>query len=201
MPKIDTLTLGAYQTNCYIVRAEGASTCAIVDPGYEPEAVLAYCRTLGLTPEVILLTHGHFDHVGGVKEIRKATDCRVCLCAEDLRLPIGLTGGPLEPTDLIEDGDTILAAGLSFTVLQTPGHTAGSCCYVTEGAMFAGDTLFQGACGRVDLPTGSWGDMMSSLKRLYETDYEGPVYPGHGSKTNMASERRWNPYMQEAVKR
>ncbi len=67
--------------------------------------------------------------------------------------------------------------------------------------MFAGDTLFQGACGRVDLPTGSWGDMMDSLKRLYGLDFEGSVYPGHGSNTNMASERRWNPYMQEAVKR
>lgn len=200
MPIIDTLTLGDYQTNCYIVRAEGSGSCAVVDPGYEAKAVLAFCRAKGLTIEGILLTHGHFDHVGAVKEIRKETGCRVYLCADDFRMPMGLTAGPLEPTDTPEDGDEITLAGLTFTVLHTPGHTAGSVCYVTEEAMFSGDTLFRDACGRVDLPTGSWTAMLSSLKRLYESGYEGPVYPGHGEATDMAAERRWNPYMREAVK-
>lgn len=200
MLHIDTLPLGDYQTNCYIVRAEGSGSCVVVDPGYEAPGVMAFCRAHGLTIEAILLTHGHFDHVGAVKEIRRETGCRVYLCADDFRLPQGLTAGPLEPTDTPEDGDIIRAAGAEFEVLHTPGHTAGSLCYRCENHLFAGDTLFREACGRVDLPTGSWRDMLQSLRRLGKMEFEGSVYPGHGEKTTMGHERRWNPYMQEALK-
>ena len=199
MIQIDTLTVGSYETNCYIVRAAGSSTCVVIDPGYEPRAVWGQIQALGLEIQAILLTHGHFDHVGGVKALQKEARCPVYLHPADLTLPESLTAGPLEPTNLLEDGQTLELAGLSLRVLSTPGHTPGSVCYVAEEALFSGDTLFCRSCGRTDLPGGSWPEMEGSLKRLGALDYHGPVYPGHGPATHMDRERAYNPYLQEAM--
>ena len=195
MINIRTLPLGAYQTNCYLVWDEDSQTCVVIDPGYNPEIVLAEAKLLGKEIAAILLTHGHFDHVGGVKELAAETDCKVYLCPEDLALPPQMTAGPLYYTDTYGEGDFVEVAGLSFKVLHTPGHTPGSVCLMCENVIFSGDTLFWGSCGRTDLPGGSWATIQKSLKRLAALSGDYDVYPGHGDATKLSFERNFNPYM------
>ena len=196
MLKMKSLALGAYQTNCYLVWDENSPTCVVIDPGYDGETVLLETKRLGKTIEAILLTHGHFDHVGAVRDIAAETGCKVYLCEADLAMPAQLTAGPLYYTDLYGEGDTLTLAGLSFQVLHTPGPTPGSVCLKCEDSIFSGDTLFWGSCGRTDLPGGSWTTIQKSLKRLAAVEGDYKVYPGHGDSTNLAFERKFNPYMQ-----
>ena len=195
MLKLHALALGNYQTNCYIVHEENAKTCVILDPGYQAEDILRELQGLGLTLEAILLTHGHFDHVGAVKTLAAETDCRVYLHRDELTLPEQFTAGPLFYTDLYEKGSLSLA-GLNFRVLHTPGHTPGSVSLICEKHLFSGDTLFAGSCGRTDLPGGDWTTIRKSLLRLRELEGEYAVHPGHGESTTLALERQYNPYMQ-----
>ena len=195
MLKIHALTLGAYQTNCYIIHEEHSKTCCVIDPGYTPDYVLHYIEKQGLTVEAILLTHGHFDHVGGVKNLAADTGCKVYLCAKDLSMPPMVTDGPLYHTDTYGEGTQLHLAGLDISVIHTPGHTPGSVCLLCENAMFSGDTLFEGSCGRTDLPGGSWSTIQASLARLARLEQNYTVYPGHGGATTLAAEKRYNPYM------
>lgn len=195
MPNIYPMILGDYQTNCYLVWGGDSDTCVVIDPGYAPEQVLARAESLGKRIEAILLTHGHFDHVGGVRGIAAETDCDVYLCKLDRTMPPQLTAGPLHFTHTYEEGDTVQAAGLTFRVLHTPGHTPGSVCLAAEDALFSGDTLFAGSCGRTDLPGGSWEEITHSLDRLSRLPGAFTVYPGHGEFTTLDRERQFNPYM------
>ena len=192
---IDTLPLGDYQTNCYIVRREDSRKALILDPGYEPEIILSFLEENHLTPEAIALTHGHFDHVGAVKELAAETGCRVYLNEKDLAMPPMMTAGPLFYTDTYAEGDQLTLAEIPVTVLETPGHTPGSVCLLTENTLFSGDTLFAGSCGRTDLPGGSWEQMQSSLKRLAGIEANLWVLPGHGESTMLESEKKYNPYL------
>ena len=124
--KVYSLMLGSYQTNCYLA-ADDDGVCAVIDPGYTPERVLEAAQRYGLTIRAVLLTHGHFDHVGGVRGVAEAARCPVWLCEADTVLPERLTAGPLYYTDTYADGDTVEVGSLRFTVLETPGHTPGSC--------------------------------------------------------------------------
>ena len=196
MLKIHTLPLGSYQTNCYIIHEEASKTCCVIDPGYTPEVVLDKVASLGLTVEAILLTHGHFDHVGGVKEIASETGCDVYLCADDLAMPPMMTAGKLYYTKTYEEGTQLSLAGLDIHVIHTPGHTPGSVCLMCENTIFSGDTLFWGSCGRTDLPGGSWATIKVSLARLRDLKGDYEVYPGHGDFTTLSFERKMNPYMQ-----
>ena len=191
--EIDTLTLGLYQTNCYIVTAVPGQ-CVVIDPGYEPETIDSFLLRRGLRPEAILLTHGHFDHVGGVMALVKKYGCPVYLSPEDLKLPPYLTL-PVGATQDVAEGMTLFLAGTAFQVLAVPGHTDGSVCYRAENALFCGDTLFRGACGRTDLPGGNAAKMLASMKRLRELDFDGAFYPGHGPAGTLEQERRENPYL------
>ena len=199
--KIHTLPLGAYQTNTYIVENEGH--CVIIDPGYEADTIAAFLAKHVLTTDAILLTHGHFDHVGAVETIVKETGCALWMSQRDWSQKRNLLTAKLYPiancgfveVQFCEDGEVICAAGLTFTVMETPGHTWGSVCYLCGDAMFSGDTLFAGSCGRTDLPGGDWDTIALSLKRLSELDANYTVYPGHGNSTTLAAEKQYNPYM------
>ena len=193
MVSFDTLPLGAYQTNCYILKNEGKAL--VIDPGYEPETVLAYLRRENLTLEAILLTHGHFDHVGAVKQLAARTQCKIYIHPAEDSMPTMLTAGKLLYTHTYDEGDVLELAGLSLRVLHTPGHTPGSVCLLCQDVLFSGDTLFAGSCGRTDLPGGNWATIRKSLARLasFESNYW--VRPGHGESTTLAEEKRYNPYM------
>ena len=195
MLQIHTLAVGAYETNCYILYTDAGSECLVIDPGYEPETILNAVKKLGKTVSAILLTHGHFDHVGGVREIFSQTDCDIYLCPADCKMPEMMTAGPLCYTCSYADGDTLHLAGLTLQVLHTPGHTPGSVCLICENALFAGDTLFAGSCGRTDLPCGDWETLASSLAKLKALPGDYTVYPGHGEATTLSLEKAYNPYL------
>ena len=190
-----TLPLGSYQTNCYIAWAEDADSCVVIDPGYEPETVLAEVIRLGKSVAAILLTHGHFDHVGGVRWLAMETDCPVYLHLQELTLPESFTDGPLTYTQGYGEGDVLELAGLRLRVLHTPGHTPGSVCLLCEDTIFSGDTLFMDSCGRTDFPGGNGGEMRKSLRRLAALEGDCQVLPGHGPATKLSEERKYNPYM------
>ena len=191
--KITTLPLGMLQTNCYIV--EEGDRCLVIDPGDEAGKVLAFLEKRSLTLEAILLTHGHFDHVGAVKSLAADTDCRVFLCDRELSLPGAMTNGPLYYTDTYGEGDTLTLAGMTFAVLHTPGHTPGSVCLLFGDTLFSGDTLFAGSCGRTDFPGSNPADMRLSLTRLAGLDDQITILPGHGESSTIAQEKRYNPYL------
>ena len=198
---IHTLPLGAYQTNTYILENEGR--CVIIDPGYAPDTILRFLAQRDLTADAIMLTHGHFDHVGAVEKILEATGCRLWLSKKDWLQdadPATSAFYPIANRELSNmrfyaEGNEISAAGMTFTVLETPGHTPGSVCLLTENVLFTGDTLFAGSCGRTDLPGGSWTTIQNSLRRLSALDDALRVYPGHGDSTTLAAEKQYNPYM------
>ena len=195
MLTIDTLPLGDYQTNCYIVRPEGAKECLVIDPGYEPEIILSFLKEKGLRLSVIALTHCHFDHVGAVRDLAAETGCKVYLNAKELALPPMLTAGPLYYTDTYADGSRVTLAGMETQVLENPGHTPGSVCLLIEDHMFAGDTLFAGSCGRTDLPGGDARAMRDSLRRLAKLESNYSVHPGHGPSSTLDREKQTNPYL------
>ena len=194
MLQIKTLPLGLYQTNTYIIASAASKTCCVIDPGYEAETILDYLDESGLQLEAILLTHGHFDHVGAVKDLVAETGCRVYIHPEDLSLPPMFTAGRIYYTHTYTEGSQLDLAGLSIHVLHTPGHTPGSVCLLTENVLFSGDTLFAGSCGRTDIG-GSWPVIQASLKRLQTIEADFTVYPGHGESTTLAREKKYNPYM------
>lgn len=193
--EITALTLGDYMTNCYLLRREDSDRCLIVDPGYEAGKILKVLEEKQLQPEAILLTHGHFDHVGAVRELFSETDCDVYISEADLSLPPMITNGRLFYTHTYPASGALTLAGLTFWVLPTPGHTPGSVCLLAGDTMFSGDTLFRGSCGRTDLPGGSWEQMLASLKTLASLPGDYRVLPGHGEETTLAWERTHNPYL------
>lgn len=189
----ETFPLGDYQTNCYLVRQAGQTQCVLIDPGYAADFLLDTLNAKELELSAIALTHGHFDHVGAVRDLAAETGCRVYLSGDELSLPPAITAGMLCYTDLYTDRFT--AAGIPFTVLKTPGHTPGSVCLRTGSLLFSGDTLFAGSCGRTDLPGGNPADMRASLKLLAAIPENLTIYPGHGEATTLDAEKRYNPYL------
>ena len=189
---IQKLTLGLYQTNTYILSND--TEAAVIDPGYEPDIILDALE--GRELKAILLTHGHFDHVGAVKELVAETGCKVYIHAADLSLPPMITAGQLYYTHTYAEGDTVCPIeGAALHVLHTPGHTPGSVCLLLGDQMFSGDTLFEGSCGRMDLPGGDQLQMHQSLNRLVSLQADYHIHPGHGGSTTLAAEKRYNPYM------
>ena len=189
---ITKLTLGLYQTNTYILSND--TDALVIDPGYEADAILDALQ--GRTLKAIVLTHGHFDHVGAVKELVAETGCDVYIHPAESAMPPMMTAGQLYYTHTYGEGDTISpVSGIELHVLHTPGHTPGSVCLLWKDQMFSGDTLFEGSCGRVDLPGGDPRVMLESLRRLASLQADYHVHPGHGGSTTLAQEKRYNPYL------
>ena len=189
---IQKLTLGLYQTNTYLLAND--TEAVVIDPGYEADTILD--ALAGKTLKAILLTHGHFDHVGAVKELVAETGCEVYIHAAEATMPPMVTAGPLYFTHTYDEGDTVSPIeGLELTVLHTPGHTPGSVCLLMGKEMFSGDTLFACSFGRTDLPGGDPRKMMESLRRLASLQGNFFIHPGHGGSTTLDAEKRFNPYM------
>lgn len=203
--QIHELVVGPLKTNCYIVTSD-QNHAVVIDPGFEAEKIVAKIRELGAKPKFILLTHGHFDHIGGVNALKKTfpemksvimrEDEDICLDPSLINKEIGVV---TQPEMLFADGDIVKLDDLSFKFIATPGHTKGSACILCEDKLFTGDTLFSRGYGRTDLYGGSTRDMKASLKKIgaLEGDYE--VYPAHGPHTNLKTERYANPYLRKAM--
>jgi hydroxyacylglutathione hydrolase len=196
------LPVGPLMTNCYILGNDDRREAVLVDPGDDADTILSVLKDRQLTAAAILLTHAHYDHILAVNEIAKAyPSASICILeeekkmVEDPSLNSGIGGHTvtITPTTYVHHNDRLSFAGAEFTVLASPGHTAGSCCYYMEGqkTLFAGDTIFQGSYGRTDLPTGSFEKMQESLFCLLTTLPEDVrVYPGHGPATTIGDEKR-----------
>ena len=201
----NSTTVAPLETNCYLLGDEKAGVCAVVDPGGSPERVLGMISTSGLTPVMILLTHGHFDHVRGVPGI----------LAEYPELPVYIHEKELCEAEAWHkqfwlphlganqrtygEGDVLSLGELEIRVLHVPGHSAGSVALLAEDVMIAGDTLFAGSCGRWDLPGGDGETLLQSLARLGKLKGDFKVCPGHGGTSSLERERSNNMYMRQAM--
>ena len=189
------MCVGSYRTNCYMLWEN--EECVLVDPGFEAEQILETVRRKCKKVAAIFLTHGHFDHVGAVKQIVEETGCPVYIHAADVKLPSRHTNGKIYHTHNYDDGDVVEMAGMTFRVLHTPGHTPGCVCLLCGDVMLSGDTLFAGTCGRTDIPPyGNPPQMRRSLACLKALEGDYQVFPGHGHSSTLEEERRTNPFMQ-----
>ena len=211
MIDVRMFTVGQIQENCFIVRRQGAANAVIVDPGDEAPKLLAAVESLGIeTVDAILITHTHFDHVGAVAPIARATGAPVyCPELETMVLAnimdfVPWPGfGPFESYDAdhtVTGGETLELAGMTIDVVFTPGHSPGHVTYAIrdEDALFSGDVLFEGSVGRVDLPGGDWPTLLKSIESLVDAFVpETTVYPGHMGITTLGRERATNPFLRE----
>ncbi len=210
MRMVKTFMLGSIATNCHIVYT-GDKTVIAVDIGGEPEKIIDFLSKNELTLTKILLTHGHYDHIGGVLEVMKKTGAQLYIHEADVSMLSDAQKNLafwLEPTadfkpiteyTSVRDGDIIKDNETMFTVLHTPGHTLGSVCYMCDDVLLTGDTLFCLSRGRTDFPGGSDADMLRSFKRLKELDGDYRVFPGHNESTTLEFERKNNPVMRGII--
>jgi hydroxyacylglutathione hydrolase len=210
---VGMLTVGQIAENCFLFRKEGSDKALIVDPGEEPERILAAVEEMGVSVEAILLTHCHFDHIGAVAPVAKATGAPV-YCPEievpilaDIMAFVPWEGfGPYESYQAdhtMRGGETLELAGLELDVIYTPGHSPGHVTYSVRGedAIFSGDVLFQGSVGRVDLPGGDGPTLMRSIRGLLDSHPDRTtVYPGHMGITTLGAERASNPFLLELAR-
>ena len=201
----ERLVVGPLAANCYIVGSEITREGMIVDPGDEAEQILSKVKDLELDIKIIVLTHGHIDHIGAVRELSEATGAEICIHSDDVwalqrqhvsNLFTVSYPAASSPKRLIKGGDDINIGDLSFLVLHTPGHTPGGICLLGQGVVFTGDTLFNCGIGRADLPGGSHSQLLNSLHtKLMVLPEETMVYPGHGPESTIGAERRGNPFL------
>ena len=206
--KVLVLPLGEMSVNCLIIYDETTKTGAVVDPGGEncTEKILSKCEAAGITVKYILLTHAHFDHMLSLEALREATGAPLALHAHDadsitdpsltyMEQFAKITEGCKPAEITLWDGDTLELGETVLTVMHTPGHTMGSVCYMADGIILTGDTLFCSGIGRSDLYGGDEMELKDSLKRLVRLEGDYKLYPGHGGTTSMERQRQTNVYV------
>jgi glyoxylase-like metal-dependent hydrolase (beta-lactamase superfamily II) len=217
---IEQLTIGPFETNCYVLRKSAASACGppqadtadkdcvIIDAGIEPVSLIGYLQENQLNPVAVVLTHGHIDHTAGldclltnwphIKIYIHSLDEPMLAGKNNLAELAGMPAGKIKADCLLEDGQIIELAGIMFVVLHTPGHTPGGICLYSsdEQTAFVGDTLFAGSVGRTDFPGGDTRQLLNSIKeKLLNLPGSTKVYPGHGPATTIANEKKRNPFL------
>ena len=200
---IKVLQVGPIGTNCYILCDEAEKLCAVIDPGGDASRVAAAVAKTGCAPCAILLTHGHYDHTGGVADLQAQwPEVPTYLSRRDQGAGDSYMLQLFPPVANAKDydeGDTVRVGSLTLEVLATPGHSEGSVTLRCGDVLFCGDTLFAGSCGRTDFPGGSMKKIMVSLKRLGQLEGNLTVYPGHMESSTLDQERSWNPYLRQAM--
>lgn len=204
--KILRITTGDLQENAYLLTDEATGSVAVIDPGSPDPALMEAVRAAKDQVAMILLTHGHFDHIGAAEEVRALTGAPVYAAEEELPMLAdaekNLSALFQVPTELtgvlpLHDGDRLLLGKLSVQAMHTPGHSMGGMCFLADGALFSGDTLFAGSVGRTDFWGGDGAMLLHSVRRLARLPGDCRVLPGHGEETTLARERLYNPYCGE----
>lgn len=205
---VETLVVGPFASNCYIVGSESSGKAMIIDPGAEARRILKAVNEFRLKVLLIVATHVHVDHVGALVPVKEATGAKFALHQAEAKADLGMfsrmlasmMGGSFsnlpEPDWLLRDGDEVNINGLRFTVIHTPGHSPGGISLYGDGVLFSGDTLFNYGIGRTDFPGCSYAQIMDSIQnKLMTLPDETVVYPGHGPATTIGEERRGNPFL------
>jgi hydroxyacylglutathione hydrolase len=211
--EVRSFTVGPVAENCYIARRDGAERAIVVDPGDDADRILDAIGKLGLEIEAILITHCHFDHIGAVAPLARATEAPVWCPEIEVRVLADIMSfvpwpgfGPYESYEAdhsLGGGERLELAGLDIDVLHTPGHSPGHLTYSIpdERALFSGDVLFKGSVGRTDLPGGDWGTLLESIGGLVDAfPPESVVYPGHMGITTLGAEQATNPFLAELAR-
>lgn len=205
--KIGRIVLGMCQTNCYFVYEEGGKDALVFDPADKGDYIYNGLRDKGFCVAAILLTHGHFDHIWGVEALKELSGAKVYAFEEEKEVcenpSVNVSKGAgracaITADFYLKDGEEISVSGIRCKLIATPGHTKGSCCYYFEDdkILISGDTLFQESVGRTDLPTGSMGTLVRSVRdRLLSLPEDVKVYPGHGESTTIGYEKKYNPFI------
>jgi hydroxyacylglutathione hydrolase len=202
---VDTFVLGPFRSNCYVVRSErGAAEAAVIDPGDDPTPLRLELARMGAKPGGILITHSDVDHIGGVAALADGTGAEVWAPVGEVEaLRQGETRGgmrvpPHDPAHTVTGGDQITVAGIPFEVVDVPGHSIAHIAFHHDGELFAGDLLFAGSVGRVDLAGGDWQTLLDSVQSLLNRfPADTVVYPGHGPATTLGAELATNPFLSE----
>ena len=201
---VHSFTLGPLENNCFVV--ENDKRCIIIDVPMGIEPLIAFIKNRKLDPEAVLLTHGHFDHIGGLAELKQNRKIPIYIYRDDAPFLVdddlngsvffGFPGCSTPADKTFEDGQVLEIAGMKIKVLHTPGHTAGGVCFLIEKDLFAGDTLFNSGVGRTDLPGGSMKAIKDSIRsKLFKLPPDTRVYPGHGPETTIDFEMKSNPFV------
>lgn len=204
---VGTYSLGPIQTNCYVVRSErGVAEAAVVDPGADASQLRLELAQMGATCAAILITHGHYDHLGAVADLAEGTGAPVYMPEGERLLleryrdyaPAQFPGRAYTPEHLLQGGETVSVAGIELEVVAIPGHSPAHIAYYADGCLFSGDLLFAGSVGRVDIPGGDWDTLLASVRTLADRyDRDTIVYPGHGPQTTLGRELDGNPFLAE----
>ena len=207
------IVVGVFAENCWIIGSRRTGEGIAIDPGDQPDEIMALAKDMGLNIKLIANSHAHLDHILGVRGVKEATGAKFLLHPQELEIARGAAGAasgllgkevepPPEPDALLADGDEVEVEGVKLKVIHTPGHTPGSLSFYTEGMLFSGDTLFRGSIGRTDLQGGDFGQEMSSIvDRLLELPDDTVVLPGHMQETKIGIERQTNPFVLEELAR
>ena len=203
---LESLPSGPLDVNCYILGCEKTKKAIVIDPGGNVPQIMAIVTKHGLNVDMIINTHGHFDHIGGNKELKEKTSAELLVHRHDSSLLVqaretaaifGMSATPSpEPTRELVGREQLTVGEMTLRVLHTPGHSRGGICLYTEGHVFVGDTLFAGSVGRTDLPEGDYSQLIASIKeQLMTLPDDTKVYPGHGPATTVGHEKQNNPFL------